>query len=746
MEGRAAYLLSLIALMLALLPLAATAQGEGPSSAATGDRPTVGLVLGGGGARGLAHVGVLQVLEEAHVPIDLVVGTSMGAVVGGLYAAGRTTGELEAAALGIDWGEAFQDQGNRRLYSMRRKADERRLAGQISVGIGLDGFELPRGAIQGQRLTQMLRAHLGDAGMVDDFDALGIPFRPIAVDLHSGEVLALEHGDLALAIRASMSIPGVVAPVRWRDRLLVDGGLGGNLAIQAARDLGADVIIAIDVGSVSPPDTDMASAFEVMDQALGLMIRQNVNESIAGLSSDDLYLRVDTGDMGALDFDRAGTAIATGKAAARAHIDELAELAIRPSAHAAHLTRFREAAPSAPPVITDVRLDNRSGLDDQVILRHIDIDTGELLDPDRIAAAIDRIHGLGYFERVDYRLHRTGPAQADLELVAEPRSWGPDYLRFGLSIEDDFDTRSTYRATVSYLRTEVNPAGAEFQADMEVGSDPRLFSEFWQPLGAGSPWFVAPRIEAGRRDVELFADGDRVGEVRLSERELGLHFGRTFGTSGELRAGIQGGSGDTQTLIGSPQIDEREFTTGRYLARATWDSFDDPVFPRRGTHIRLEWEHSQASLGADDPYERVTLDAGQAFASGRNRLILGGRAGTTRDTAEPPVQALYSLGGFLNLGGYQRNTLTGSELALAQAIYLREVAGYRTIGGLPFFVGGAVEAGNVWPDRETRDTSELITAGTAIAAISTPIGPLFLGYGVSDDGEANAYLSLGRTF
>jgi len=737
-----------LALVALTLPTALTAQASTGGEAEAGQRPRIGLVLSGGSAKGFAHIGVLEALEEAGVPVDIVVGTSMGAVVGGLYASGQSPGEIARAATSIDWASAFADRGSRRGRSMRRKNDERRLSGHIGVGIGFDGFEFPRGAIQGQRLGQLLREHLGPATMIDDFDQLGIRFRPVAVDLQSGEPLALNHGDLALAIRASMSIPGIIAPVEWQGRLLVDGGLRRNLPVEVAQDMGADVVIAVDVGQARPRDEEITSAFQIMDQAIHLMVRDNVRQSLALLEAGDIYLRIDVGDTGVTDFDQAGRLIEAGRRSARAHLDEIEELALSAEAFAAHLRARRAAVPARDPVITGIRLDNRSTLADRVITRHIRVRSGEPLDREALAASIDRIHGLGYFERVDHRLHRTAPGEAELEIVAVPNAWGPHYLRFAVDVEEDFDTRSFFNATASYLGTEINPLGAEIQVDVEVGSDPRLFAEFWQPVGAGSPWFIAPRAQWSRRDVRLFEADRQVGEVRLTQYELGLHAGRTLATRGEIRVGVESGAGETEALIGTPEGDNRDFTTGHYLARARWDGLDDAVFPRTGSAADLEWRYSTDDLGADDEYQRITLDANQAFSHGRgrNRWILGLRAGSTRNNDDPPVEALHSLGGFLNLGGFQSEALTGAELALGQVIYLREIAGYRTIGGLPFFLGGAVEAGNVWSDSDDRDLGDLITSGTLIAAVDTPLGPLFLGYGESDEGQSSAYLSLGRTF
>lgn len=739
----------MLAVMLPAVVMAAPAgqQDHGSGMATQTDRPRVALVLGGGGARGFAHIGVLRVLEEAGVPIDMVVGTSMGAVVGGLYAAGRSPQQLEAAATEIDWASAFRDRGDRARRSMRRKADDRELSGQLELGISFDGFELPRGAIQGQRLTQLLRRHLGKAGHVEDFSDLHLPFRAVAVDLETGEWVALDRGDLALAIRASMSIPGVIAPVQWEQRLLIDGGLRANLPVEVAREMGADIVIALDVGSVRPPSAEISGPFQVMDQAIRLMIRQNVAASIAELQPDDLYLRIDGGGRGATDFGQAEALVRAGERTANLHWDEIRDLAIDPEAHAARIDRLRRARPDARPTLRRIELDNRSSLDDRVITRHLDFERGERMDRERLHAAIERIHGLGYFERVDYRVRQVGPNLADLDIVAEPQSWGPHYLRFGLALEEDFDTRSSYRAAVSYLHTELNRFGAEFQADLQLGSDPGIATELWQPLGAGSPWFLLPRLDFSRRDVDLFAEGRRTGAVRLGERFAGLYLGRgLFGPYAEVRAGVELGSGETETLFGDADIAEREFDIGRYTARALWDSYDDAFFPRSGSLFQVEWRRSSDSLGADNNYERFTLDTGRAWSHGRNRWRLGVRGGTTRGTDDPPVQALNTLGGFLNLGGYQRNALTGGEMALGQLVYLREVAGYRTIGGLPIFLGGAVEAGNVWDNRDERDFSDMIVSGTLIASVETPLGPLSLGYGVSDEGADSAYLSLGARF
>ncbi|MCC5859507.1 MAG: patatin-like phospholipase family protein [Ectothiorhodospiraceae bacterium] len=737
------------ALLSALLAGALGLLSAAPGLAAaetTPDRPVVGLVLGGGGAKGIAHVGVLQVLEELQVPVDLVVGTSMGAIVGGLYAQGLSPRELQNLVVDMDWQDAFRDDPARRFRSLRRKAEDWGFPRQVTLGVSRDALLLPPGLLQGQRLTAILRELSLDSAHITDFDRLPLPFRATAVDIQSGEVLALGSGDLALAMRASMSIPGAIAPVKWEGRLLVDGGIANNLPVDLARAMGAEVVIAVDVGGDGLEVSELTGPFSVMEQTSHLMIRQNVAQQIATLKPTDLYVRPDlTGiRIGTADFDRAEEAIVAGALAARSERQRLLELAVDDAAWERHLARQRRGEPAVRRV-DFIRLDNQSRLRDELLLSRIHSEPGEPLDPETLNADMERLYGLGYFERVDYR-YVEEDGRGGLEVTAVPRSWGPRYLRFGLALEDDFDSSSNYRAGVSYLLTEVNRLGAEFQADLEVGSEPGLHLGYWQPFRRDARAYVTPWAELRRQDRNIFDAGDQVGRYRITRYELGLAVGREFGNITDLRLGYQFGGGRARARIQPPDLPRHDsFTTGIAFIELTLDRLDNPLLPRSGGYLSLRYDYSDEALGADDDFQRVSVQLLGAVSQERNTWLAGARLGSFT-SGEAPIHELYTLGGFMNLSGFQRDALTGTHLAHTRLAYLRQITGYRTLGGLPVFLGGALEAGNVWDDEEPRSLDDLIPAASLIGVILTPIGALHLGVSQAEAGRHAGYLSLGQVF
>lgn len=729
----------LLALCLALAPPPAEAEGSK-------DRPVVGLVLGGGGAKGIAHVGVLKALEELQVPVDLVVGTSMGAIAGGLYAQGHSPDMLESLVLDLDWQDAFRDAPARALRSFRRKAEDQAFPYQVRLGLRADTLLLPLGVVQGQRLTAVLRElSLRSAG-IEDFDALPLPFRATAVDLDSGEVLALGAGDLALAMRASMAIPGAIAPVDWAGRLLVDGGLANNLPIDLAREMGADIVIAVDVGGLDADGRELTGPIAVMDQALHLMIRQNVVRQLEGLGPDDILLQPDlaAAEVGATDFGGAAEALAAGLAAARGAAARLQRLAVDDARWQRYVADLRGSKETVLPV-DFIRLDNRSRLDDRLLLSRVRSATGEPLDVAQLHTDIERIFGLGYFDRVDYRYLQDGD-EAGIEITAVPHSWGPRYLRFGIALEDDFDANASYHAAISLLQTEINRWGAEFQADLEVGSEPGLSFSFLQPLRADARAYVKPWVEARREDFNVFSDGALIGRYRVAQQEGGLAVGRELGTTSDLRVGMQYGRAAARVRIDSPQLPpSASFATSQAFAQFRFDTLDDTFMPRRGGLLDLRYDYSSRSIGADDDFQRLTISTLGAFSIHRNSFIGRLRFGQFV-SGEAPAYLPYTLGGFFNLSGFERNELTGSRLFHVQGAYLRQVTGYRAIGGFPVFLGGALEAGNVWDSAAERRFSDLIPSASAIGVLMTPIGALYLGFGVAEGGRTAAYLSLGRLF
>jgi NTE family protein len=293
------------------------------------DRPRIGLALSGGGARGASHVGVLKVLERERIPIDYIVGTSMGSIVGGMYAAGMSPEEIEAELIAIDWDDVFEDRVDREIRSYRRKTDDRLWLVNRKLGFNDGKVEFPSGLVQGQKINQLLIALTLPVADIDDFDDLPIPFRAVATDIQTGEKVVLDSGNLPKAIRASMSIPAIMSAVPWGDRNLVDGGMASNLPIEAVREMGADIVIAVDISTPLSEEDVADSLLSVVEQLTGFLTRRNVEAEIATLGAEDILLVPDLGDIGSGDFDRIAEAIPTGAESAEAHLTELRRLSLR---------------------------------------------------------------------------------------------------------------------------------------------------------------------------------------------------------------------------------------------------------------------------------------------------------------------------------------------------------------------------------------------------------------------------------
>ncbi len=427
------------------------------------DRPRVGLVLSGGGARGAAHVGVIRALEEMRIPIDAIAGTSMGAVVGGLYAAGLSGTEITDVFNALNWQDLLRDRAPRRDLVFRRKQDDRSLLARGALGFRPgEGVVLPLGLVQGQKITQVLRSATLRVGDVTDFDQLPTPFRALATDLETGEPVVLAAGDLATVLRASMSAPGVLAPVEIDGRLLVDGGLVDNLPVSLARAMGVDVIIAVDVSFPLAQRDGLESALDVTNQMIGIMVRRGTRESRAALAPTDVLIQPDLGRMTAVDFDRVPQVMAVGGAAMYEVHGRLAELSQPAEQYATYLAaRRRVHDPSE--ALAFVRAGPKSQEDAARIDAVFGSLAGEPLDTVVLQRKLGRQYGLDRFESVDYRLVREDE-ELGLEIDARRKSWGPNFLRLGVSVEQDFDGGAAANAGVRVLMTGLNRLDAEWPA------------------------------------------------------------------------------------------------------------------------------------------------------------------------------------------------------------------------------------------------------------------------------------------
>jgi NTE family protein len=733
----------------------ARSQGSPPHSEPAGasglKRPRICVVLSGGGARGMAHIGVLKILEELQIPIDCIAGTSMGAVVGGLYASGMTAADIESTMRSVDWQEAFRDAPPRRDLAFRRKQDDRNFLVRLPLGLQHHHILLPKGFIQGQKLQETLRQLTLPFSNSTNFDQLPTPFRAVATDLENGEAVLLERGDLSVAMRASISAPGVFAPVDYHGRLLVDGGLAENLPIDVARAMGADILIVSDVSFPLQPRERLDSPLSISNQMLAILVRKDSDRQRETLGSQDILIAPALGTTPPTDFTAAGSTIAQGEAAARAVEARLAALRVGDDAYRAYVARRAVRQPGLP-LIRFVRVDPESKRYEKTILAEMDPLIGKPLDLDAVGARITELYGLGYFETLDYTLVQQGEGedqQYGLEVRARRKSWGPNYVRFGLNLQDNFQGNSQYNLAAEFLMTEINDLGAELETNLQIGSDPKITSEFYQPLDALRLWFVAPSARIEARDLPIFVNNLQVADFRDREVEGDLDFGRNLGNWGEIRVGFHRTNGQTYDRYGNPDFVEPQYNNGEYFFKFSYDQLDNVHFPREGTAFDVQWDANRTNLGADTAFDKVSFDWLTASSRGRNTLLLWTSAGstlggglTTRD-----VQDFYSLGGFFNLSGLAPLSLLGPNYAIARAIYFRKVGrGGEGFFDVPVYIGASFEIGNTWEHRGEMSFGSARKDESVFVAFDTFLGPVYVGSGYDQSGNAGYYLFLGRTF
>jgi NTE family protein len=725
-----------------LLAQDASSQTHPTRKILAGERPRIAVVLSGGGARGGAHLGALKALQDLNIPVDIIVGTSAGSIIGASYASGLPLAEIEKELRQLDSATLFRDR-DRDEVPFRNKADDATNYIGPEFGISSQGLLLPKGAVSGVSLEAVLR-HLMRNQRSPNFDKLPIRFRAIATDLTSSEMVVLDHGPLALAVRASMAVPGAVTPVEIEGRLLVDGGLKRNLPVDVARALGADVVIAINIGTSLLKRNELTSLLRVTDQVLRILTDDNVARSLQELQPGDLLITPDLGTITSGDFRRVGEAATAGEKATLEKVEALKKLALSPADYAAwQRERFAESADAAPH-IDEVRVIGTLVVDPEVVLASMDTQAGARFDPDVIDRDVKRIYGRGDFESVSYALVDEAGTKVLLTDVSE-KSWGPNYLRFGLNLSSDFEGSAFFNLVASHRATWLNPLGAEWRNDLQIGHIDRLRTEWYQPLTPRQHVFVAPYFDYQREPFDLYDDssGKRLARFRVSTARLGLDLGAPLGTWGEVRPGLQRGTAkltDDTSLVSAADLENSADSAGVALSLRV-DRLDNLRFPRQGFAGELQMFFSETGLGADDNYTRAYLSLTGASNRGPHSLRSTVRAGGNLKSGTLPAYELFSLGGFLQLSGYNTGELLGSEMRFGRVVYNYRLSGPGFFDGM--YVGASMEFGRI--GESTVGSGERMRRGNALYfAVDSPLGPIYIAYGRADGGRQAAYLFLGQ--
>ncbi|GAC1451972.1 MAG: patatin-like phospholipase PlpD [Steroidobacteraceae bacterium] len=706
---------------------------------------------------------MLKVLEQLHVPIDAIAGTSMGAVVGGLYASGLSAAEIEKIMTSLNWQDAFRDRPPREDLTLRRKQEDQSFLVQFPLGLRGGKIVLPKGLIEGQRLNQTLRRLTLAVARINTVDDLPTPFRAVATDLESGEPVVIGSGDLTSAMRASLSAPGIFAPVERQGRLLVDGGIADNLPVDIARAMGVDVLIVVDVGFPLLPRGRLASAPAISNQMLAILIRRNAEQQLATLTARDILIQPALGDTSSFDFGVVGRIIGVGAAAAQADAAKLAALAVSDE-EMRRYTLARDALRRPPPQIDFVRADTGSGRYSSALDSLFRDLKGKPLDPDALARRVTALYGQGGLDTLDY--HVVGDENRyGLALDARESSLGPNYLRFGLSLQDDFQGKASYNAAMRFVMSDITRSAGEWVTDLQIGSTTLVATDLFLPLAQFSGWFVDPRLESGSHDVFLYPppaqvpagqNPNQLAEYRAHTFKYGSDFGYQFGNWGEIRTGVQREQDHFVLEIGDPNNPNlpvqtgpnyRPFSLRDYFVRFSYDRLDDVNFPHNGQQAVLQFSANRNAEGAAQASDQVTLNYIAAHSFGRDTLVFSTSAGVTLESRLTDINLLFPLGGFLNLSGVRAASLTGPDFGIARLLYYHQIGrggpGYFDV---PTYIGMSLEAGNVWQQRADATLGNTRKDASLFLGMDTFLGPVYIASGFDQHGSQAFYLFLGRTF
>lgn len=745
----------LMAFFWGLLP---SAHAEGTACSALGGqtgRPAVGLVLSGGGARGYAHLGVLKVLEENRIPVDCIAATSMGAVVGGLYASGMTAREMESRLAQINLADIAFDVTERADLPQSQREDERLYVNSLTLGVSDNGVRLPPGLVQGNRLQALLQDWTSAVPGNASFNQLSIPYRAIATDLQTGEKVVLDHGSLPQAIRASMALPGLFAPTEVDGRTLVDGGLVSNLPVETAHDMGAQTIIAVDIGSPLRPLDALASPADVMQQMIGILIHQNVARQREQLRGDDVLIQPSLGTLSFADFANAKQAIAAGEAAARAALPQLQHLALTPEQYAAW--RAAHTLPASGPVrITRIEVHSHGAVPAKIIRDALHVQAGDNYDPQALNRDLLALTNAGDFDTITQQLVSDGAGNT-LVVDAHDKTWGPNFLLFGLGLSASSSDEGGFRLHLGYRRPWLTSSGLEGRVDGTVGSDLlSLHAELRQPLSQSFGYYVAPYLEFERRYANIYQDDPwvKLTQYQLQTERAGLDFGLPLSNLGDFRIGVayahgfaspqynlQVDNGDGTTSMLYPDIYGRQVTA---RARLVIDQLDDPLFPRQGYFVELRGERSLFTQ--TNSFTEAYGKAIAAASFGRHSFNASVEGGNDFGNTNPINPFGFTLGGFQHLSAYAADQLAGDAMFYAQVTYMNRLATFDASPIHGLFAGMSVEVGNVWEGEIQNGGGPLKRSITFFTSATSSFGPIYVGVAFAPGGRHNFYIQLGHTY
>ncbi len=723
--------------------LAETPTGKQTDAAAPArQRPKIALVLSGGGARGFAHIGVLRVLKELRVPVDIVVGTSMGAVLGGAYAAGRSVEELAQIVSTTSWDSVLADRPARDALDFRRREEDLLLPSRIEFAVTKSGASLPPSAAGNAALEQAL-TRLLPTGMRDEpVDQLPLPFRSVASDLVTGELVELADTPLFLTLRASLAVPGVFAPVRIHQRLVVDGGLVRNLPIDMAHKMGADIVIAVNVGTPLAAEGELGSAISVAQQMLQILTEQNVQHSLKEMRPQDILIAPNLNGLSFLDFNEHHRAIEAGEFATHLLTAQLSRLGLSEADYAAlELNRVSVAAtPGKALPLKKIEVQGSSYINPAILIAQSGLKPGDIVSEENIRLASSKLYGRGDLDHVETEIEDQD-GQRSVIIKAKEANWGRNRLRVGLELTSNFTDSNRFSLGAMHIASSLNDWGGELRTVAKIGSQGQLGTQLFQPMGAGSDWYLAPAIQYGASSLDLYQEGRKTQRVGYKTGSVALAAGRQLGNWGDIRMGIERRLNKASAEIPeTPELAASVFFNTQFI-NFRIDTLDSLAFPTRGQLLDIESVHLRTKEAAEPSLLTFSMRGMSAFQTGNwAGHIYGEWAKSQRGDA--PLQ----LGGFLRLSGTPVDSLSNNTIALGRLVIARRIGNMPTALGGSIRTGFSAELGAGFGADESVKFSKVKQSGSAFISLDTRFGPLYFGAGATRGNGSSLYLFLGPSW
>jgi len=708
----------------------------------TPHRPRIGLALSGGGALGLVEIGIIQWMEENHIPVDRVAGTSMGAIIGAMYATGMSPAEIQNFARKINWEEALSPEPAYTQLSYRRTQDRRDYL--INAPLGLKhGLSGPNGVNPGQQVGLLLdRIAFPESG-VTNFDDLPIPFRCVATDMQTGEAIVLGDGSLAQSVRASMAIPGVFTPVELKGRMLADGGMVQNIPVETAKGMGADEVIAIELRLPPGDVSQLGSLVGVLSRAIDVMITQNERLSLALATTK---ISVDMKGFWVTDYSRVDELIKLGYKTAAADSADLLHYAIQDPAEWQSYLDERKARKRAPITKVDsILVTGADGDINQRIQQQLKKDVGKPLDLRALETQLTHIAGNGQFDDLGYEgfVQKGVPS---LRVTAHDKTYGPPFVDLDVNVEGSGVAAFDFSAGARVTFMDVAHRGGEWRNDVLFGSSNLAATEFYQPIDL-SHFFVAPYAFASKFARNSFSGLTRVAVFGDERAGGGFDIGYDSGRRSEFRIGYELFDAKLSPLIGATGLPIVHGSTGQFRARYVWDGQDSPSVPSRGSRVVATMSRVLQSPDLPRPINQLEVETSNFLPiGGKTSLFSDVSGGTTFRGQAGPFQ-VFNLGGPFRLGAYLPYEFLGNNYAYASLGFRRELYRLPQLVGKEIYWGGWYEAGSAFGTR-ANDFGPVVVRGTFNLGViaDTFVGPIAVAGSVSPTGQSRVNFSIGRLF